>query len=91
MLSCRVSKRAGEENSYLLTRRYQGYSNEVAIAMSRQDISVPIGRWVGQVEAGVVEGVGMAGAGLLGTGAAVGSIPGNIASTFTAGLGGLFG
>ena len=80
MLSCRVNKRAGEENSYLLTRRYQGYSNEVAIAMSRQDISVPIGRWVGQVEAGV-----------LGTGAAVGSIPGNIASTFTAGLGGLFG
>jgi hypothetical protein len=32
----------------------------VAIAQSRQDISVPVGRWVGQAKQGVQDGVGQA-------------------------------
>ena len=32
----------------------------MAIAQSRQDISVPVGRWVGQAHQGVQNGVGQA-------------------------------
>ena len=73
----------------------------MAIAQSRQDISVPVGRWVGQAQQGVQNGVGQAqqgvqnginqvGAGVAEAGAELGRVPGNIWSSVT-GIFGLFG
>ena len=73
----------------------------MAIAQSRQDISVPIGRWVGQAQQGVQggvqqaqqgvqDGVNRVGAGVAEAGAELGRVPGNIWSSGT-GIFGLFG
>ena len=73
----------------------------MAIAQSRQDISVPVGRWVGQAQQGVQggvqqsqqgvqDGVNQVGAGVAEAGAELGRVPGNIWSSVS-GICGIFG
>ena len=73
----------------------------MAIAQSRQDISVPVGRWVGQAQQGVQggvqqaqqgvqDGVNQVGAGVAEAGAELGRVPGNIWSSVS-GIFGIFG
>ena len=76
-------RRSAQSNSYLLNGRYTGYVNEVTVAQSRQDISVPIGRWVGRGRQDVMSGVDQAGAELS-------RAPGNVWRAVT-GIFGIFG
>ena len=94
-----------QENSYLLNGRYRGYANEVAIAQSRQDISVPIIQAAGQAQQGVQTRVDQTQrrvqsrvdqaqrgvqSGVAQAGAEIVRTPGNIWNSFT-GLFGIFG
>ena len=87
----RSHKRAAQENSYLLNGRYRGYANEVGIAQTRQDISVPVGRWVGQTQRGIERRVTQTGNRLVQAGTAVAQVPGNILSSVTGGIFSFFG
>ena len=76
----RIFKRSPTpQDSYLRNRRYRGFANEVAVAQTRQDISVPIGRWVEGVQQGARDSATRTANGIM-------SIPGNVINTLTFGL-----